>query len=82
MIRRIAAMSIAMTFVAFSAVADDVGGEDIVVPPPAAPAAAEEPVTLAPPEYIHSGARRSARAPGSIGARGGAVTKADDKASR
>ena len=63
MIRRIAAISIAMTFVAFSAVADDVGGEDIVVPPPAAP---EEPVTLAPPEYVESGARRSARAPGSI----------------
>ena len=81
MIRRIAAMSIAMTFVAFSAVADDVGGEDIVVPPPAA-APAEEPVTLAPPEYIHSGARRSARAPGSIGARGGSATKASDKASR
>ena len=62
MIRRIAAISIAMTFVAFSAVADDVGGEDIVVPPPAAPA--EEPVTLAPPEYVQSGPRHSARAPG------------------
>jgi len=46
MIRRIAAISIAMTFVGFSAVADDIGGEDIVVPPPAV----EEPVTLAPPE--------------------------------
>jgi hypothetical protein len=80
MIRRIAAMSIAMTFVGFSAMADDIGGEDIVVPPPAAPA--EEPVTLAPPEYVHSGARRSARAPGSIGAMGRTVTKASDTASR
>jgi hypothetical protein len=81
MIRRIAAISIAMTFVGFSAVADDIGGEDIVVPPPAAPAA-EEPVTLAPPEYIQSGARRSARAMGSVGARGGATTRASETASR
>jgi hypothetical protein len=80
MIRRIAAISIAMTFVGFSAVADDIGGEDIVVPPPAAPA--EEPVTLAPPEYIHSGARRSARAMGSVGARAGAATKSSETASR
>ena len=80
MIRRIAAISIAMTFVAFSAVADDVGGEDIVVPPPAAPA--EEPVTLAPPEYVSSGARRSARAPGSIGERGLPTSTASDSASR
>jgi hypothetical protein len=80
MIRRIAAISIAMTFVGFSAVADDVGGEDIVVPPPAAPV--EEPVTLGPPEYISSGARRSARAPGSIGERGRSVTKTSDTASR
>jgi hypothetical protein len=81
MIRRIAAISIAMTFVGFSAVADDVGGEDIVVPPPAAPPV-EEPVTLGPPEYISSGARRSARAPGSIGERGRSVTKTSDTASR
>ena len=80
MIRRIAAISIAMTFVAFSAVADDVGGEDIVVPPPAA--AVEEPVTLAPPEYVESGARRSARAPGSIGARTASAAKASDTTSR
>jgi len=47
MIRRIAAMAIAMTLVSFSAVADDIGGEDIVVPPPV-----EEPVTAAPPAYV------------------------------
>jgi hypothetical protein len=51
MIRRIAAMSIALTFVSFSAVqADDVGGESIVVPPPAV--VEEEPVTAPPPPYV------------------------------
>ena len=82
MIRRIAAISIAMTFVGFSAVADDVGGEDIVVPPPAAPAPVEEPVTLAPPEYIRSGAARSARSPISIEAKRGSALTASDMASR
>ncbi len=80
MIRRIAAISIAMTFVGFSAVADDVGGEDIVVPPPAAPV--EEPVTLAPPEYIRSGVARSARSPISIEAKRGSALTDSDKASR
>ena len=80
MIRRIAAISIAMTFVGFSAVADDVGGEDIVVPPPAAPV--EEPVTLAPPEYIRSGVARSARSPISIEAKRGSALTASDKAYR
>ena len=80
MIRRIAAISIAMTFVGFSAVADDVGGEDIVVPPPAAPV--EEPVTLAPPEYIRSGVARSARSPISIEAKRGSALTDSDNASR
>ncbi len=36
MIRRIVAMSVALTFVSFAAAqADDPGGEDIVVPTPA-----------------------------------------------
>jgi hypothetical protein len=48
MIRRIAAMTIAMTFVSTAALADDMGGEDIVVPPPAV----EEPVTAPPPPYV------------------------------
>jgi hypothetical protein len=51
MIRRIVAMSVALTFVSFAAAqADDPGGEDIVVPPPAA--AVEEPVTAPPPPYV------------------------------
>lgn len=51
MIRRIAAMSVALTFVSFAAAqADEPGGEDIVVPPPAK--AVEEPVTAAPPPYV------------------------------
>ena len=51
MIRRIIAMSIALTFVSFAAVqADDVGGEDIDVPAPAV--VEEEPVTAPPPPYV------------------------------
>ena len=53
MIRRIVAMSIALTFVSFAAVqADDPGGEDIVVPPPAIVVIEEEPVTAPPPPYV------------------------------
>ncbi len=51
MFRRIAAMSVALTFVSFAtAQADDPGGEDIVVPPPAT--AVEEPVTAPPPPFV------------------------------
>jgi hypothetical protein len=54
MIRRIVAMSIALTFVSFAAVqADDPGGEDIFVPPPAQVVPVqEEPVTAPPPPYV------------------------------
>jgi hypothetical protein len=49
MIRRILAMSFALTFVSFAAAqADDMPGEDIVVPPPVV----EEAVTAAPPPYV------------------------------
>ena len=52
MIRRIVAMSIALTFVSFAAVqADDPGGEDIVVPPPVV-VVPEDPVTAPPPPYV------------------------------
>jgi len=52
MIRRIIAMSVALTFVSFAAAqADDLGGEDIDVPAPAA-VVEEEPVTAPPPPYV------------------------------
>jgi hypothetical protein len=52
MIRRIAAMSVALTFVSFAAAkADDPGGEGIVVPPPAV-VVEEDPVTAPPPPYV------------------------------
>ena len=52
MLRRIMAMSIALTFVSFAAVqADDPGGEDIDVPAPAV-VVEEEPVTAPPPPYV------------------------------
>jgi hypothetical protein len=57
MIRRIVAMSLALTFVSFAAVqADEPGGEDIVVPPPAA-VVEEDPVTGADagPDYARNG---------------------------
>jgi hypothetical protein len=50
MIRRIAAISVALTVVAFTAAqADDMPGEDIVVPPPVV---VEEVVTAAPPAFV------------------------------
>lgn len=49
MIRRIVAMSVALTLVSFAAAqADEPGGEDIIIPPPAM----EEPVTAPPPPYV------------------------------
>lgn len=52
MIRRLVAMSIALSFVSFAAAqADEPLGEDIVVPPPAA-VVEEEPVTAPPPPYV------------------------------
>ena len=51
MIRRIAAMSVALTFVSFSAIqADEIGGESIAIPPPAR--VQEAPVTAPPPPYV------------------------------
>ena len=52
MFRRIAAISVALSFVSFTAVqADDVGGESVVVPPPAV-VAEEESVTAPPPPFL------------------------------
>jgi hypothetical protein len=55
MFRRIAAISVALSFVSFTAVqADDVGGESVVVPPPAVveEVVMEEAVTAPPPPFI------------------------------
>jgi hypothetical protein len=50
MIRRITAMSVAFSVIAFGAAqADDMPGEDIVVPPPVV---IEEAVTAAPPAFV------------------------------
>lgn len=56
MIRRIAAISVALTFVSFAAVkADDIGGESIAVPAPAVvedEVVIEEAVTAPPPPFV------------------------------